>query len=227
MGHNEDFNANDSHKEPRGLTSARARRRERARSPGGCTATAAARRSSTRCAGRSTPAAGYGERNGWALPGFPEDHWQHVTPAARRADAGRRVVPHDVRSPPAEGPGHRDRRCASPTTPPGTTAHRSSSTAGCSAATSTTSGRSTSFRCPQGSCARTAPNTIALAVVERRTRPADSARSSSSRYYSVAGGVEVADVRSPGYDRKRDAERRRRRAAARLARRTASRRRRR
>ncbi len=78
MGHNEDFNATDSHKEPRGLTAA---------SLAGASPTVTWRIQGNQ--GGETPvdpvrgpmnAGGlFGQRNGWSLPRFPDDSWQTVT----------------------------------------------------------------------------------------------------------------------------------------------------
>jgi beta-galactosidase GanA len=77
MGHNEDFNADDSHKQPRGLTSA---------SIVGSTAQLTWRiQGSLGGEDLPDPARGpmnagglYGERNGWHLPGFPDTGWSTV-----------------------------------------------------------------------------------------------------------------------------------------------------
>ena len=71
MGHNEDFNANDSHKEPRGLTSA---------ALVGASPTITWRLLGDR--GGETPVdevrgplnagGGYGQRNGWRCPASPK-----------------------------------------------------------------------------------------------------------------------------------------------------------
>ncbi|HEX6468986.1 MAG TPA: beta-galactosidase [Streptosporangiaceae bacterium] len=78
MGHNEDFNADETHKEPRGLT--------------GATILGSAAQVSWRIQGNlggediADPARGpmnagglFGERNGWHLPGFPDGGWSGVT----------------------------------------------------------------------------------------------------------------------------------------------------
>jgi beta-galactosidase GanA len=78
MGHNEDFSATDSHKEPRGLT--------------GATILGSTAQLSWRIQGSLggedlvDPARGpmntgglFGERNGWSLPGFPDGSWRSVT----------------------------------------------------------------------------------------------------------------------------------------------------
>jgi beta-galactosidase GanA len=77
MGHNEDFNADDSHKEPRGLIGA---------SILGSTAQLSWRiQGSLGGEDLVDPARGpmnagglFGERSGWALPGFPDGSWQQV-----------------------------------------------------------------------------------------------------------------------------------------------------
>ncbi|HEY7486780.1 MAG TPA: beta-galactosidase [Streptosporangiaceae bacterium] len=78
MGHNEDFNADETHKEPRGLT--------------GATILGSTAQPSWRIQGNlggedlADPVRGpmnvgglYGERNGWHLPGFPDKAWAGVT----------------------------------------------------------------------------------------------------------------------------------------------------
>jgi len=78
MGHNEDFNATDSHKEPRGLTGA---------SILGSTAQLSWRiQGSLGGEDLVDPARGpmntgglFGERTGWSLPGFPDGSWHSVT----------------------------------------------------------------------------------------------------------------------------------------------------
>ncbi|HEU5156740.1 MAG TPA: beta-galactosidase [Streptosporangiaceae bacterium] len=78
MGHNEDFNADDSHKEPRGLT--------------GATILGSTAQLGWRIQGSLggedlvDPARGpmnvgglFGERGGWHLPGFPDAAWSRVT----------------------------------------------------------------------------------------------------------------------------------------------------
>jgi beta-galactosidase GanA len=78
MGHDEDFNADDSHKQPRGLTSA---------AIVGSTAQLTWRiQGSLGGEDLADPARGpmnvgglYGERNGWHLPGYPDVGWSAVT----------------------------------------------------------------------------------------------------------------------------------------------------
>ena len=132
MGHNEDFNANDSHKEPRGLTSA---------ALVGASPTITWRllgnrggeTPSTRCAGRSTRAAATASATAGRCP-LPGRPWQTVTLPHAQPTPGvawyRTTFELDL-------PKGQDTAigCGSPTTRRGTTAHRSSSTAGCSAAT--------------------------------------------------------------------------------------------
>jgi beta-galactosidase len=78
MGHNEDFNADDSHKEPRGLT--------------GATLVGSAAGLGWRIQGNAggediaDPVRGpfnsggqFGERNGYHLPSFPDGSWQQVS----------------------------------------------------------------------------------------------------------------------------------------------------
>jgi beta-galactosidase GanA len=78
MGHNEDFNADETHKQPRGLT--------------GATILGSTAQLTWRIQGNlggenlPDPARGpmnvggmYGERNGWHLPGFPDAKWSGVT----------------------------------------------------------------------------------------------------------------------------------------------------
>ncbi len=87
MGHNEDFNATDSHKEPRGLT--------------GAALTGAGTRLTWRIQGSlggetpADPARGpfntgglYGERNGWYLPGSVGKAWRSTTLPRRDATPG-------------------------------------------------------------------------------------------------------------------------------------------
>jgi len=78
MGHNEDFNANDTHKEPRGLTSA---------AIVGSTAQIAWRiQGNLGGEDLADPARGpmnsgglFGERNGWHLTGYPDSGWSAVS----------------------------------------------------------------------------------------------------------------------------------------------------
>ncbi|MBV9944677.1 MAG: beta-galactosidase [Solirubrobacterales bacterium] len=78
MGHNEDFNADDSHKQPRGLTgvtlvgSNAALQWRIQGSLGGETLVDPTR-------GPMNTGGLYGERNGWSLPGFPDGAWRTVT----------------------------------------------------------------------------------------------------------------------------------------------------
>jgi beta-galactosidase GanA len=78
MGHNEDFNADETHKQPRGLT--------------GATILGSTAQLTWRIQGNlggevlADPARGpmnvgglYGERNGWHLPGFPDQGWARTT----------------------------------------------------------------------------------------------------------------------------------------------------
>ncbi|MEN3308257.1 MAG: hypothetical protein V7603_4459 [Micromonosporaceae bacterium] len=79
MGHNEDFNANDSNKEPRGLTSATLT---------GAPLTALTWRLQGNTGGEQIvdPVRGplnvtglYGQRAGWSLPGYPDRSWSTVS----------------------------------------------------------------------------------------------------------------------------------------------------
>jgi beta-galactosidase GanA len=78
MGHNEDFNADDTHKQPRGLTSAAIL---------GSTAQLTWRiQGNLGGEDLADPARGpmnagglYGERNGWHVPGYPDTGWSAVT----------------------------------------------------------------------------------------------------------------------------------------------------
>ncbi len=78
MGHNEDFNADDSHKQPRGLTGAMLV---------GSTAQLSWRiQGSLGGENLVDPVRGpmntgglFGERSGWSLPGFPDRSWRSVT----------------------------------------------------------------------------------------------------------------------------------------------------
>jgi beta-galactosidase GanA len=79
MGHNQDFTANDSNKEPRGLTSA---------SLAGAPLTALTWRVQGNTGGQSLvdPVRGpmsvtglYGQRAGWSLPGYPDGGWSTVS----------------------------------------------------------------------------------------------------------------------------------------------------
>ncbi|HKT05416.1 MAG TPA: beta-galactosidase [Rugosimonospora sp.] len=79
MGHNEDFNANDTNKEPRGLTSATVT---------GAPLTALTWRLQGNSGGEQIvdPVRGpmnvtglYGQRAGWSLPGYPDRSWAPVT----------------------------------------------------------------------------------------------------------------------------------------------------
>ncbi len=87
MGHNEDFNADDSHKQPRGLTEV---------ALVGSTAQLSWRiQGSLGGENLVDPVRGpmntgglFGERSGWSLPGFPDGSWQTVTLPHRDATPG-------------------------------------------------------------------------------------------------------------------------------------------
>lgn len=87
MGHNEDYDSKDSYKEPRGLTGAKLM---------GSSAAIAWKIQGNR-GGESPidPVRGsynngglYGERMGWSLPGYPDQHWQHVSLPRQEAAPG-------------------------------------------------------------------------------------------------------------------------------------------
>jgi beta-galactosidase GanA len=87
MGHNEDFSATDSHKEPRGLTAA---------ALVGATPTLTWRIQGNRggehpvdpVRGPMNAGGLYGQRNGWSLPRFPDGGWQAVTLPHREPTPG-------------------------------------------------------------------------------------------------------------------------------------------
>jgi beta-galactosidase GanA len=78
MGHNEDFNADDSHKEPRGLTDA-AIVGSSARLGWRIQGALGGERLVDQVRGPFNNGGQYGERNGYHLPGFPDQHWQRVS----------------------------------------------------------------------------------------------------------------------------------------------------
>ena len=91
-GHNWDLDADDFHKEARGLVSASVE------APGGRSFAvpiawkiqggAAARISPIRCAASPTMAACIGEREGWHLPGFDDRRWARATLPATQVQPG-------------------------------------------------------------------------------------------------------------------------------------------
>jgi len=79
MGHNEDFNADEHNKEPRGLVSARLGRPVDWRIQGG---------SDDPVRGPMNNGGLHGERAGWTLPGFPDGDWRAVSLPRARQPAG-------------------------------------------------------------------------------------------------------------------------------------------
>ena len=82
QGHNEDWWVNDAHKEPRGLTGAALQ---------GSAATLTWRIQGgilDAVRGAMNNGGLYGERNGWSLPGYPDQNWSTVTLPNRSARAG-------------------------------------------------------------------------------------------------------------------------------------------
>ena len=90
MGHNEDWNNNDSHKEPRGLTGVTL-----AEPSGGAPRIAWRIQGNLGGENLADPTRGpmnngglYGERAGWYLPGFPDGRWAATTLPARQSTPG-------------------------------------------------------------------------------------------------------------------------------------------
>ncbi len=152
MGHNEDFNANETNKEPRGLVSAvlagttvdwRIQGNQ-----GGEDITDTVR-------GPLNTGGLYGERAGWYLEGYPDSGW---APVSLPDAAGARGVGWYRTTFSLDEPAGVDASVGLTIADPASKvyrARRSSSTAGTSASTSTTSGRRTRSCCPTASCART------------------------------------------------------------------------
>jgi len=203
MGHNEDFNANDSHKEPRGLTSA---------SLVGASPTVTWRLLGNR--GAETPVdvvrgplnagGGYGQRNGWALPRFPDDAWQTVTLPHAQPTPGvawyRTTFDLDV-------PKSQDTAVGLRITDDPARHYRAQIFVN-----GWLLGRYVNdvgpqhvFSLPTGILRANGSNTIAIA-----SWGTDASGGLGTvelvPYYSVLGGVRVANVDSPAYDRSRDAE---------------------
>jgi beta-galactosidase GanA len=203
MGHNEDFNANDSHKEPRGLTSA---------ALAGASPTVTWRIQGNRggetlvdpVRGPLNAGGGYGQRNGWSLPRFDDGSWQTVTLPHSEPTPGvawyRTTVPLDL-------PRGQDTAIGLRITDDPARHYRAQIYVN-----GWLLGRYVNdvgpqhvFSLPTGILRANGTNTIAIAAWGTDSSGGLGTVELVS-YYSVAGGVTVSNVDSPAYDRERDAE---------------------
>ncbi len=198
MGHNEDFNADDSHKEPRGLT--------------GATILGSTAQLSWRIQGSLggedlvDPVRGpmnsgglFGERSGWSLPGYPDHAWARVSLPHRDTTPGEawyratfsldlprsQDVPLGIRI--TDDPSHHYRaliylngwligRYINDTGP------------------------EQSFPVPAGILRTDGTNTLAIGVWNQDNQTGGLGAVSLERYANLATSLRVGDVFSPGYD---------------------------
>lgn len=201
MGHNEDFDADDDHKEPRGLTGARLV---------GSNATLDWRIQGNLGGERlADPVRGpfnagglYGERMGWQLPGFPDGGWQRTTlpasdpqPEVRwyRTTFGLSLpadqdVPVGVRIDDDHGRRYRAQIFVN-----GWLVGRYINHVG----------PQTSFAVPPGILHARGQNTLAIAVWNEDASSGGLGRVSLEAYGNYATSLRVRDVDSPGYGRVR------------------------
>ncbi len=201
MGHNEDFNADESHKQPRGLTGATIL---------GSTAQLTWRIQGSR-GGEDLvdPARGpmntgglYGERSGWSLPGYPDGSWPSV--GLPHADATPGIawyrttfalhlprgqdVPIGVRIDDDHARNYRALIYVN-----GWQIGRYVND----------TGPQVSFPVPTGILRADGTNTIAIAVWSEDATTGGLGKVSLERYASLASSLRVRDVASPGYDPRR------------------------
>jgi hypothetical protein len=198
MGHNEDFNADDSHKEPRGLIGA---------SILGSTAQLSWRiQGSLGGDDLVDPARGpmnsgglFGERSGWALPGFPDASWRPVSLPRADPTPGEawyrttfaldlpkgQDVPIGIRI--TDDPSRRYRALIYVN---GWLIGRYINHVG----------PQTSFPVPTGILRPNGTNTIALAVWSEDGSTGGLGTVSLERYANLASSLTVGNVNSPGYD---------------------------
>jgi beta-galactosidase len=197
MGHDEDFTADDAHKQPRGLTGARIL---------GSAAALSWRVQGNRggedladpVRGPMNAGGLYGERRGWALPGFPDAAWRPVrlphhvaapgeawyrTTFALRVPAGH-DVPLGIRI--ADSPRRRYRALIFVN---GWLIGRYVNAVG----------PQHEFPLPAGIVRADGANTLAIAVWNEGRAPGGLGRVSLWRYANLATSLRIADVASPGY----------------------------
>jgi beta-galactosidase len=197
MGHDEDFVADDSHKQLRGLTAARLL---------GSAAPIAWRIQGNRggedladpVRGPMNAGGLYGERQGWALPGFPDGRWRSVrlphrvagpgeswlrTTFALRVPAGH-DVPLGIRI--ADSPRRRYRALIFVN---GWLIGRYVNAVG----------PQRSFPIPAGIVRANGRNTLAIAVWNEGRSGGGLGRVTLQRYANLATSLRVPDVVSPGY----------------------------
>ena len=197
MGHNEDFSADDDHKEPRGLTGARlvgsnTTLRWRIEGNLGGEDLADPVRGPFNAGGL------YGERVGWQLPGFPDAGWQHTSLPSRDTRPGERWyrttfglslpagqdVPVGVRIDDDHG-----RRYRALIFVNGWLVGRYINHVG----------PQTSFSVPPGILRARGQNTLAIAVWNEDASSGGLGRVSLEGYGNYATSLRVRDVDSPGY----------------------------
>lgn len=198
MGHNEDFNADDSHKEPRGLT--------------GATILGSTAQLSWRIQGNLggedlvDPVRGpmnsgglYGERSGWSLPGYPDQSWSTVTLPHRDATPGEQWyrttvsldlprgqdIPIGIKI--SDDPSHHYRALIFVN---GWLIGRYIND----------TGPENSFPVPTGILRDNGTNTIAIATWNQDDQSGGLGAVSLERYANLASSLTVGDVNSPKYD---------------------------
>jgi beta-galactosidase GanA len=198
MGHNEDFNADDSHKQPRGLT--------------GATILGSTAQLSWRIQGSLggedlvDPVRGpmntgglFGERSGWTLPGFPDQSWKSVPLPHRDTTPGEQWyrttfaldlprnndVPIGIRI--SDDPSHHYRALIYVN---GWLIGRYIND----------TGPEKSFPVPTGILRPNGTNTLAIGVWNQDDTTGGLGQVSLERYANLATSLTVSDVDSPGYD---------------------------
>jgi beta-galactosidase GanA len=197
MGHDEDFTADDAHKQPRGLTGAQilgsgAALSWRIQGNRGGEDLADPVRGPMNAGGL------YGERRGWALPGYPDRSWRRVRLPHHLAAPGEswfrttfalHVPPgHDVPLGIHIADSHR-RRYRALIFVNGWLIGRYINAVG----------PQRSFPLPAGIVRANGRNTLAIAVWNEDRSPGGLGRITLQRYANLATGLRIPDVASPGY----------------------------
>lgn len=200
MGHDEDYNSQDSNKSARGLT--------------GAVLTGAPLTSLTwRIQGNRggehliDPTRGplntgglYGERQGWSLPGFPDQKWQRTTLPTKDTTPGVSWYRTDVN---LRLPKNQDTSLGLKITDDPSRHYRALIYVNgwLMGRYVNNLGPQTSFPIPNGILRPRGKNSIAIAVWNTDASTGGLGRVSLQNYGSVASSLKVADVTSPHYDR--------------------------